>query len=125
MSSPTDTGLGPLIDALAWYDEHSRVARAERIAWASSLYQTQGIVAGPIVPLHLMEEARISFVNGQFMAVVLSATSVVEHLLLENLEANSIPGNKNTLAAAIACARKAGLVDDNYLGRSTTTILAG
>lgn len=102
------SGLGPLMDALAWYDEHSRVERAERIAWASSLYETSGLIAGAIVPLHLMEEARISYVNGQFMAVVLSATSVIEHLLIEHLESNLVQGNRWNLAAAIQCARGTG-----------------
>ena len=115
MSSPAESGLGPLLDALAWYDEHSRVERAERIAWASSLYHTSGVVAGAIVPLHLMEEARVSFVNGQFMAVVLSATSVIEHLLIDNLESNLIRGNKGTLAAAIECARKASAFPSQLL----------
>ena len=107
MSSATKSDPGPLLEALAWYDEHSRMERAERIAWASSLYQAQGIVAGAVVPLHLMEEARVSFVNGQFMAVVLSATSVIEHLLIDNLESKQIQGNKSTLAAAIQCAKRA------------------
>ena len=117
MSLPAEPDLGPLLEALAWYDEHSRAERATRIVWASSLYQTQGMVAGAIVPLHLMEEARVSFVNGQFMAVVPSATSVIEHLLIDSLEDNSITGNKSTLAAAIQCARTAStfpapLLDD-------------
>jgi hypothetical protein len=34
----------------------------------------------------MMEEARVCFVNGQFMATVLCATSVVEHLLVAELE---------------------------------------
>jgi hypothetical protein len=82
-----------LADALKWYDEHSRQARVARIAWASSLYQSPGVVFGEIIPLSLMEEARICFVNGQFMACVLCATSVVEHLLVVELEARGV---KNT-----------------------------
>lgn len=73
------------------------------------------MIAGPLVPLHLMEEARVSFVNGLFMAVVLSATSVIEHLLIDTLESDSIPGNKGTFAAAIQCARKANTFSPQLL----------
>lgn len=109
MSYAPESRSSPLLEALAWYDEHSRVERAERIVWASSLYQSPGLVAGAVVPLHLMEEARVSFVNGQFMAVVLSATSVIEHLLIDSLESAQARGNRGTLAAAVQCARKAGV----------------
>jgi hypothetical protein len=111
----SDPDLGPLVEALAWYDEHSRIERAERIAWASSLYQSPGLVAGPIVPMHLMEEARISFVNGQYMAVVLSATSVIEHLLLAELENICAAGKTSTLRGAIETARTAKAFPAQFL----------
>jgi hypothetical protein len=100
-------GIERLIEALAWHDNESRAKRAERIAWASGLYQAPGVVMGRIVPLALMEEARICFVNGQFMATILSATSVVEHLLVDELETRGVSGKKGTFRDAIECARKA------------------
>lgn len=115
MCSSTESNLGPLIDALTWYDNDSRMKRAERIAWASSLYKAQGVVAGRIVPMHLMEEARISFVNGQFMAVILSATSVIEHLLVDELDSNSTSGNMSTFAAVISCARSSNTFSPQLL----------
>lgn len=114
MNTSVSSDLGPLIEALTWYDENSRKERAERIAWASSLYTNPGLIAGAIVPLHLMEEARVSFVNGQFMTVVLSATSVIEHLLIEFLEGKSL-ANKGTLAAAVQSARNAKLFPEPLL----------
>ena len=115
MCSSEDTGLDALIAALAWYDESSRLKRAKRIAWVSSLYQSPGLIAGSIVPLHLMEEARISFVNGQFMVAVFSATSVMEHLLVDHLECNSVAGDRSTLSNAIRCARNANVFASQLL----------
>lgn len=91
MSEDESTKCQSLIDALKWFDESSRVERAKRIDWASSLYQSPGLVFGEVVPLHMMEEARACFVNGQYMATVLCATSVVEHLLVAELE-GTLPG---------------------------------
>ena len=115
MSPTEESNLGPLIEALKWYDESSRTDRATRIAWASSLFVSPGLVAAPIVPLNLMEEARVSFVNGQFMATVLSATSVIEHLLVEHLRSNSVPGETGTLAKAVNTARDARLFPPQVL----------
>lgn len=114
MNASQPQNLGPLIEALAWYDEHSRQSRAERIAWASSLYASPGIIAGRVVPLHLMEEARVCFVNGQYMAAVLSATSVIEHLLVEALEAESLKCN-GMLADSVRIARRAKLFPEPLL----------
>lgn len=94
-----------LIDALKWFDENTRVERAKRIDWASSLYQSPGLVSGEVVPLSMMEEARVCFVNGQYMAAVLCATSVVEHLLVAELE-STLTG-KSTLGTSIDAAERA------------------
>lgn len=105
MSEDESTKYQSLIDALEWYDESSRVERAKRIDWASSLYQSPGLVSGEIVPLHMMEEARVCFVNGQYMATVLCATSVVEHLLVGELEA-TLPGKRRMLGDSIKAAEE-------------------
>lgn len=94
-----------LIDALKWFDENTRVERAKRIDWASSLYQSPCLVSGEVVPLSMMEEARVCFVNGQYMATVLCATSVVEHLLVAELEGRLT--GKPTLGKSINAAEKA------------------
>jgi len=107
----------PLLEALTWHDENSRSARAARIDWASSLYQSTGLVAGKIVPLSLMEEARVSFVNGQFMASVLCATSVVEHLLVDELVARGLHNGKPTLGTSIGAARSAQIFPAEMLNR--------
>ena len=97
-----------LVEALSSYDDNSRIERAKRIDWASSLYQPSGLVCGELVPLDLMEEARECFVQGQYMAVVLCAASVVEHLLVAELEErNGTSNGKRTLGLSIEEAESA------------------
>jgi hypothetical protein len=105
MTEDDSTKYQRLIDALKWFDEDTRVERAKRIDWASSLYQSPGLVSGEVVPLSMMEEARACFVNGQYMATVLCATSVVEHLLVAEL-GGTLTG-KPTLGSSIDVAEKA------------------
>ena len=99
MAEDEPTKYQNLINALKWFDENTRVERAMRIDWASSLYQHPGLVSGEVVPLSMMEEARACFVNGQHMATVLCATSVVEHLLVAELK--STLTEKPTLGQSI------------------------
>jgi len=93
-----------LIVALIWFDENTRVDRAKRIDWASSLYTSTVLVSGEIIPLSMMEEARACFVNAQYMATVLCATSVVEHLLVAEFE-STLTG-KPTLGISIDTVEK-------------------
>ncbi|MDP1655218.1 MAG: hypothetical protein Q8K91_04905 [Hylemonella sp.] len=63
----------------------------------------------------MMEEARVCFVNGQYMATVLCATSVVEHLLVAELEGKL--AGKPTLGQSIDVAEEkqiysAGMIKD-------------
>lgn len=99
-----ESDQSPLIDALRWYDDDSRLVRATRIEWASSRYQSQDMVSGELTQLSLMEEARICFVNGQFLATVLCATSAVEHLLVAELEARGVLSSKTTLGPLVQVA---------------------
>ena len=96
-----------LTDALKWYDEDSRLERAKRIDWASSLYQSTGLISGEIVPLSMMEEARACFVNGQNMASVLCATSAIEHLLVAEIESAGASSGNATLGSSIRTAETA------------------
>lgn len=93
--------LEPLIPALMWYDDRSRLTRAKRIEWASSLYFPEGIMEGELVQLSLMEEARFSFVNGQFLATVICSASALEHLLVVKLKEIEVSLSKPTLGALI------------------------
>jgi hypothetical protein len=77
-------------------------------------------VSGEIVPLSLMEEARVCFVNGQFLASVLCATSVVEHLLVDELGARGLTNGRSTLGPSIGVARTAQTFPAETLARMET-----
>lgn len=99
-----------LLEALESYDTSTRDARAHRIAWASSRVEMPQLISGRMVPLRLLEEARVCYVNGQYIATVLSALAFVEHALTEELEEKSIPRKSETFAEAIAVAKANNLL---------------
>jgi hypothetical protein len=107
----------PLIEALRWFDDDSRPKRASRIEWASSLYQSPGMVAGELVQLNLMEEARVCYINGQFLAAMLCATSAVEHLLVAEVEERICQSAKLTFGPLIEKADAMGLLPPEVIER--------
>lgn len=109
--------MSPLIEALRWFDDDSRPKRASRIEWASSLYQSPGMVAGELVQLNLMEEARVCYINGQFLATMLCATSAVEHLLVAELEERINLSGKLTLGPLIEKADAMSLLPPEVIER--------
>lgn len=106
-----------LTDALCRSDEHTRDARADRIALAAESAASFGIIAGRAESLALLDEARTCYVNGQNIAALIVALSYVEHALADALNPNGDP-NKLTLEAAIRAARGKGLFDDDLLDRA-------
>lgn len=114
---PDQSRQHQLIEALRWHDDESRTARARRIEWASSLYQSPGIVSGEFAQLRLMEEARACFIYGQFLATVLCATSAVEHLLVAELETKISLSGKETLGPLVQMACDADLFPQEVIQR--------
>lgn len=76
----------PLIQALEQSDNGRRQERAERIRWVSQ-YQVEfkGIISGSVELINLLNEARDCFVEGHYIATLILATAVIEHLLSEEL----------------------------------------
>jgi hypothetical protein len=90
MDAPIDSGdaaeaanIARLVKALEHSDEQLREERAKRILWASQFVQNYGIVIGRPENLGLLEEARQCFVNGNFIAVLLTALAFMEQTLAE------------------------------------------
>lgn len=99
-----------LTDALKWYDDDSRSTRVERIEWASALFQPPGMIVGGFLPLSLIEEARLCYVNGQFMGALLCAASAAEHMLVEKLATLGLAGGRSTLGPSIRAAKEGGVL---------------
>lgn len=72
-------------EALQYSDDQSRQSRVERLAWAASINQLPILFGGEIVPLTLAQETQACFVQGNYLTSIISATAVVEHLLVSYL----------------------------------------
>ncbi|SBT07884.1 hypothetical protein ACCAA_50117 [Candidatus Accumulibacter aalborgensis] len=109
MIDATDDLKDRLLVALVHSDAESRSDRANRLVWLSRFMQPSEIISGRLEPLSLLEEARVCYVNGHYIAVLLTATAFIEQTLVEELEDLAIIGPRETLAKATETARKAEL----------------
>lgn len=104
-----------VIACLEQHDMRDRGARAKRHIW---LGEHDVRVAGPYWERSessgVMEEARSSYVHGNFIATLVLALAYVEHVIIDTL---SLQPNTKTpgMAAAIKQARVAGLFPDDLL----------
>lgn len=74
-----------LIQALEWSDDDRRPARAERIRWVAQYDITGSIIMGPVEAMDLLREARECFVEGHYIATLMLATALIEHVISEEL----------------------------------------
>jgi hypothetical protein len=109
--------ISPLLEALRQFDDNSRLQRASRIIWSSSLYQRPGMVAGEFAQLNLMEEALVCYVNGQFLASTLCATSSIEHLLAAELEKRTSLSRKLTFGPLVEKSKGMNLLPPEVIER--------
>lgn len=87
------TGREKLLEALQRVDDESRGARADRIEWLAPHTERPVAIMGAVEATQLMEEARVSFISGHFVATLLLAASFIEHTLSEELE-SVLPAKK-------------------------------
>jgi hypothetical protein len=116
--TPTDEDLKQrAIEALASSDAKTRNARAERLVWLSR-FQIPDATMSRLEPLFLMEQARVCYINGQYIAVLLTALAFIEQTLVEKLEGKKETGRRGTFEMAIASARSAKLFEAEILNRT-------
>lgn len=118
MQSPSKELRAQLMQALAESDNRTREARSERIVWLSEMPSLPPAYTGRFEQLHLLEEVRQCFVNGNYIAVLLTATAFVEQTLIEELEMRQYQGPRRTLGNAIKSARCAGILPNDLLDRA-------
>ena len=98
MADPTDE----LEKALRDSDDCRRPSRIQRIIWLSEHTHLPSAIMGRIETLHLLQEARETFVDGHFSAALLLAISVINNSLIEELQLRGViqtdPGLKSVLA---------------------------
>lgn len=107
-----------LDEALAHNDGHTRSARVNRLVWLSRFEQLPGLVAWRLEPLALLEEARVCYINGHYIAVLLTATAFIEQVLVEALEDRAIRVPRGTLAHMVETARAAELLPAELLDQT-------
>jgi hypothetical protein len=74
-----------LIDALESSDALRRGARADRLIWLSNHNSHPTAIAGEADSLRMLDEARICFGDGLFVAVLLLAVSFIEQTVADEL----------------------------------------
>jgi len=73
--------------------------------WLSPHMDSPGIICGTSEALGLLEEARVTFIQGHFIATLLVAMSFIEHTLAQELEGEFPPKKRPMVGELIAVAR--------------------
>ena len=114
MAEDNKTIEDKLIQALEWYDSDTRLKRIERIKWVGQ-YEISGGIVGKVEAMSLLGEARDCYVQGHFIATLMLATALIEHVIAEEL-VDTNKGNYNTnFIDSIKCARKEKLFPSELL----------
>lgn len=104
-----------LIEALERSDNERRFGRAERIRWASQYYVDAGIIVGEVEMLNLLREARECFVDGHYVATLMLATALIEHVIHEELDSIGMAKLRLSFDDSIKLARRESLFPEDLL----------
>lgn len=107
-----------LLRALEEYDSQTRQARAERIEWLSLHSPTLQPVIGRPETLHLLGEARQTFIDGHFIAALLTAMACIEHCIVEELSLLDLIQQSPTFSKAIEVASESKVFPPDWLERA-------
>jgi hypothetical protein len=93
--------------------------RAARVRWLSGVIPRDRAFGMPVQTALVFEEAKASFVCGNFVAVIVLAAAFIEHWFLASLGARGYQKEASQgLAAAINCARRNNLVNSIILDKA-------
>lgn len=117
MDSHNPSARDRLLEALAMSDQNQRAKRADRIIWLSEVQFQPPLMMGPIDTLTVLEEARVCFVNGQFVGAQLLAAAFIEQALVDALVEKGLakPGIK--FQDAVRLAGEASLFESALVSR--------
>lgn len=79
-----------VLRVLSESDAMRRDCRADRMIWLSDHVPNFGVMAGPMDTLQLIEEARTTYLDGHFIATVLTALALIERLITGELAARGV-----------------------------------
>ncbi|MBW8372085.1 MAG: hypothetical protein K0M66_14105 [Thiobacillus sp.] len=118
MATDSDAARDHLVAALKWFDDEYREQRADRITWLSGVQFQPQLVAGPLDTMSVLEEARVSFINGLFIAAQLLAAAFIEHALVDELTERGLAKPGIGFQEAIHLARSASLFEPELLAKA-------
>lgn len=109
-----------VICCLEQLDPRDRPERAERHIWVD---RNRVVVNGGYLERSetsgVMEEARSSYIHGNFIATLVLALAYIEHVINDALPPPAPNKKTSTMAAAIRQARAAGLFPNDLLDRTS------
>jgi hypothetical protein len=92
-------------------DKRTLPDRAARVRWLSGVIPTNLMFGMPLETLLVFQEAKSSFIYGNFVAAIVMASSFVEHWLSASLDERGYQKEASRgLASSIKCARANNLV---------------
>lgn len=101
--------------ALRDSDDRRRPERVERIVWLSGHASLPSAIIGRAETLHLLREARETFVDGYFAATLLLAISVINHALIEELQLRGAVQGDPGLTSVLSKSEELGLIPAAWL----------
>jgi hypothetical protein len=110
------TGLRERLEnALRESDDRRRPERINRIVWAADHDDLPSVIIGRAETLHLLREARETFVDGHFAATLLLAISVINHSLIEELQIRGVLQGDPGLASVLAKSEELDIIPAEWL----------
>lgn len=104
-----------LLEKLARLDELSRAQRLARHKWVAQYLPEPAAYQSSLETIELMAQARVSYVNGQFIAAVMLAAAFVEHSLAGELAGRGLSPKKNGFADLVEAATNNNLLPVDVL----------
>jgi hypothetical protein len=103
-----------LDEALRSSDDRRRPERIQRIIWVAEHEHLLGAIMARTETLHILREAREVFVDGHYAAALLLAISVINHLLVEELQLRNEIQDDPGLETVLAKSEKLSVLPTEY-----------
>jgi len=105
--------------ALEKYDRETLLDRVERLRWVDKVFPKGYDFMMPPETAYIFDEAKMAFLNGEFIATLLLASAFVEHWLGIPLQSKGFHKEaQKGLGAIIECARANNLVHGYLLDKA-------
>ena len=105
--------------ALERDDRTSLAERAARVRWVAQAIPRKELTVMPFETMAVLQEAKATFIAGQFMATIVLSAAFFEHWLASSLISAGFKGEAaQGWTATIACARQHSLVPPVFLDKA-------